>query len=218
MAQPSPTYSELKEDASLSLSLLSEREDDTYDRELLVDTRPQWTTARWITVLITSIICTNIASIFITYKAVSSSHQKSVFEPLTGIPSSLRNISLETTPQKTLASFYDSYHSLYRKHDSPETEAAWRELTQRGKHLISPWLGLKWQNANRSVQDAGFLLLSKQEGEEVGIDPKIHAYWDNPEEGLVGYPVRLEATHQLHCLVSNPPPSDEESQWLMGGT
>ena len=145
--RPSPTYSELKEDASLSL--LFEREDDTYDRELLVDTRPRWTTARWITVLIISIICTNIASIFITYKAMySPNRQKSVFEPLTGIPSSLRNISLETTPQRTLASFYDRDHSLYRKHDSPETEAAWRELTQRGKHLISPWLGLKWQNAN----------------------------------------------------------------------
>jgi len=135
MAGQLPTYSELKEDASLSLSLLSEREDGTYDRELLV-TRPQWTTGRWITVLIASIICTNIASILITYKAVLSHDcQKSVFEPPTGIPSSLRDISLETTPQRTLASFYDRDHSLYRKHDSPETEAAWRELTQRGMYL-----------------------------------------------------------------------------------
>jgi len=61
------------------------------------------------------------------------------------------------------------------------------------------------------VQDAGFLLLSREEGEEVGIDPKIHAYWDNPKEGLVGYPIRLEATHQLHCLVGNLRVSDEES-------
>ena len=61
------------------------------------------------------------------------------------------------------------------------------------------------------MQDAGFLLLSKDEGEKVGIDPKIHAYWDNPKEGLVGYPVRLEATHQLHCLVGDSPPSNEKS-------
>jgi len=47
------------------------------------------------------------------------------------------------------------------------------------------------------------MLLPKGQAKETDIDPKRHAYWDNPEKGLVGYQVRLEATHQLHCLVSD---------------
>jgi hypothetical protein len=49
--------------------------------------------------------------------------------------------------------------------------------------------------------DAGFLLLPKEQAEKAGLDPKRHAYWDSPEKGLAGHPVRLEVTHQLHCLV-----------------
>lgn len=52
--------------------------------------------------------------------------------------------------------------------------------------------------------DSGLLLLPKEQAAQVGIDPTKHAYWNDPEQGLVGHPVRLEATHQLHCLVRDP--------------
>lgn len=45
------------------------------------------------------------------------------------------------------------------------------------------------------------MLLPKEQGAQAGIDPNRHVYWNEPEKGLVGYPVRLEATHELHCLV-----------------
>ena len=47
------------------------------------------------------------------------------------------------------------------------------------------------------------MLLPKEQGAQAGIDPKRHVYWNEPEKGLVGYPVRLEATHELHCLVGD---------------
>lgn len=54
------------------------------------------------------------------------------------------------------------------------------------------------------VSDAGVMLVSKEDVVASDIDPERHAYWDNPEVGLVGYPVIVEAVHQLHCLVSSP--------------
>ena len=140
MAQSSPVYSELKEEASSSSSLLSERENDKHDREPFIGTRPKkWTTSRWIAVLVASVLFTNIASILITSKAVLSRYRhKSVFEPPTGIPPFFRNISLETKPEWIFAPFYDTADSIYRKHDSPETEAAWQELTQLGGDVLFP--------------------------------------------------------------------------------
>ncbi len=55
---------------------------------------------------------------------------------------------------------------------------------------------------NMDCLDAGILLVPSEDAEASGIDPKKHAYFDNPEKGLVGHPVLIEATHQLHCLVS----------------
>jgi len=52
--------------------------------------------------------------------------------------------------------------------------------------------------------DAGYILVPKEQAKQADIDPTRHAYWNDPEKGLVGYPVRIQATHQLHCLVSDP--------------
>ncbi|KAK4223862.1 hypothetical protein QBC38DRAFT_516132 [Podospora fimiseda] len=175
---PPPRYSELKEDSSSSSSLLSE-EGTAYDGHVINPTRRQWTAnTRWIIILFTSLISTNIFTMLITSKAVQSNH-KAAFIPPYGIPPFFNDVSLQLKPQQIYAPLYDRDHSLYRKHDSPETEVAWRELTQL---------------------DSGLLLLPKEQAAQVGIDPKKHAYWNNPEKGLVGHPVRLEATHQLHCL------------------
>ncbi|KAK0721752.1 hypothetical protein B0T26DRAFT_673540 [Lasiosphaeria miniovina] len=170
MAPPSHRYSELKEDA------LSDQS-SAYDGQA-IGTRRQWTTARWIIVLVASLISTNILTMIITSN-VAHSHHKAAFVPPYGIPPFFNNISLDLQPQRIYAPLYDRDHSLYRKHESPETEVAWRELTQL---------------------DSGLLLLPKEQAAQVGIDPTRHAYWNNPEKGLVGHPVRLEATHQLHCL------------------
>lgn len=53
------------------------------------------------------------------------------------------------------------------------------------------------------MKDSGFMLLPKEQGAQAGIDPKRHVFWNEPEKGLVGYPVRFEATHELHCLVGS---------------
>lgn len=58
------------------------------------------------------------------------------------------------------------------------------------------------------------MLLPKEQGAQAGIDPKRHVYWNEPEKGLVGYPVRLEATHELHCLVSSGRHALQRSQGI----
>jgi hypothetical protein len=137
MASLSPKYSELKDDAS---SLLSDADEATYHQQLGVNR--QWTTRRWITVLVALLLFTNTASIFIASKVVRSSarsHHKSVFEPPTGIPPFFSNISLELHAEHINSPFYDTDDSIYRKHNSPETEAAWRELTQLGASVSTPF-------------------------------------------------------------------------------
>jgi len=156
MARSPPMYySELKDDSALSPSLLfDEREEDGgYEPR---PTRSQWTTGRWVAVLISSLLFTNIASILITSQRVLSRHQAqvmTVFEPPTGIPPFLRNISLELSPEHVYAPFYDRGDSIYRKHNSPETELAWRELTQLGARLVSLELMLvHWHRSVRRIQ------------------------------------------------------------------
>ena len=146
MARSSPMYSELKDDSASSL--LSEREDGGYEQR---PTTRLWTTRRWVAVLISSLLFTNIASILITSQAVLSRHSHvTVFEPPTGIPPILRNISLELRPELIYAPFYDRSDSIYRKHNSPETELAWRELTQLGARLVSTELMLvHWRRSMR---------------------------------------------------------------------
>ncbi|KAK0619508.1 hypothetical protein B0T14DRAFT_603301 [Immersiella caudata] len=172
MASYPPKYSELAQDATLS------DQSGAYEEDL-PGTRRKWTTARWTVLLFTSLVSTNILTGIIATKAAHSHHAAQAFVPPYGIPPFFNNISLNLNPQEIYAPLYDRSHSLYRKHDSPETEVAWRELTQL---------------------DSGLLLLPKEQAAQVGIDPTRHAYWDDPGQGLVGYPVRLEATYQLHCL------------------
>jgi hypothetical protein len=133
-------YSELKDDSASSSSLLSEREDGGYEQRPI---ERLWTTGRWLAVLTSSLLFTNITSILITSQAVLSRHSHAtVFEPPTGIPPFFRNISLELRPELIYAPFYDRSDSIYRKHNSPETELAWRELTQLGARLVSSELML----------------------------------------------------------------------------
>ena len=54
-------------------------------------------------------------------------------------------------------------------------------------------------------KDTGYILVPRDQAEQAGIDPTRHAYWNDPEKGLVGHPVRIQATHQLHCVVSDLP-------------
>ena len=62
--------------------------------------------------------------------------------------------------------------------------------------------------------------MPKEQAEQAEIDPKRHAYWNDPEKGLVGHPVRIEATHQLHCLVSDPALSEppHRNLWEVGNS
>ncbi|KAI2472135.1 hypothetical protein F4781DRAFT_384486 [Annulohypoxylon bovei var. microspora] len=167
-------------DESSSARLLSS-DDESYDPELSETTKPNfWSTARWIVVLVLSIIATNAISIMVTLQVAHRPQRcQSVSEPPTGVAPILRSLPSEIKPTRANTPFYNRENSTYREHESPSTEEAWLELTQI---------------------HAGILLVSREEAEESGIDPEIHAYFDNPEKGLVGHPVLIEATHQLHCL------------------
>ncbi|KAI0889443.1 uncharacterized protein GGS22DRAFT_196960 [Annulohypoxylon maeteangense] len=175
----SSEYPNIKDESS-STRLLSS-DDESCDFESPETTKPGfWSTRRWILVLIISIIATNTISIIATVQVTRHLQRcQSVSEPPTGIAPLLRSIPSDIKPTRANTPFYNRENSTYRNHDSPSTEAAWLELTQI---------------------HAGILLVPKEEAKESGIDPEIHAYFDNPEKGLVGHPVLIEATHQLHCL------------------
>ncbi|KAI1386896.1 uncharacterized protein F4822DRAFT_328866 [Hypoxylon trugodes] len=176
--EPSSDYSDSKDELSTARLL---PEDGSYDSEAPRKTQPKFlSTIKWITILVVSIIATNITSIITTFQvARRSSGCPSVSEPPNGVAPFLRNLPSEAKPTRVNTPFYNRENSTYREHDSPSTEIAWLELTQI---------------------HAGILLVSKEEAGDSGIDPETHAYFDNPEKGLVGYPVLIEATHQLHCL------------------
>jgi hypothetical protein len=143
MAPSSPKYSELKDDAS---SLLSDPDEGAYDRHIRARANRQWTTRRWITVLVSSLLSTNIASILMASKVARSSIRcQHVFEPPKGIPPFFSYISLELHPEYIKSPFYDTDPNIYRKHDSPETEAAWRELIQLGAFCFRDLLRLRNQ-------------------------------------------------------------------------
>ncbi|KAI5862633.1 hypothetical protein GGS23DRAFT_597427 [Durotheca rogersii] len=150
-----------------------------------VPRRRVWSATRWTIVLALSVVCSNAISILTTYRPVHRSSggcdacSQSVAEPPIGAAPILRGLPPEAQPTWISTPFYDREHSIYRGHESPETEAAWPELTQI---------------------HAGLVLVPKEETSASDIDPTKHAYFDNAEKGLVGYLVILEATHQLHCL------------------
>ena len=78
-----------------------------------------------------SLLLTNIVSIAGTYWFTTRTSRK-VAEPPGGIAPFLRHLPLEPTPSRINTPFYDREKSIYRKRGSPETEKAWRELTQLG--------------------------------------------------------------------------------------
>ena len=47
---------------------------------------------------------------------------------------------------------------------------------------------------------SGAFLIPKEDATQADIDPQRHVYLDYPERDLVGFPVLMEATHQMHCL------------------
>ncbi|KAI4870513.1 hypothetical protein F4820DRAFT_403992 [Hypoxylon rubiginosum] len=176
----SSDYPESKDESSTARLLPSD--DSSYDSETLERSRlNSWSTTRWIILLIISVLSTNVISIVLTYQLTHHSHggSQSVSEPPIDVAPLLRSLSREAKPTRVNTPFYNREKSIYREHESPSTEAAWLELTQI---------------------HAGLLLVSKEDAEDSGIDQETHAYFDNPEKGLVGYPVLIEATHQLHCL------------------
>ncbi|KAI1776747.1 hypothetical protein F4818DRAFT_411754 [Hypoxylon cercidicola] len=176
----SSDYPENKDESSTARLLSSD--DGSYDLESPERLKlGSWSTTRWIILLIISMVSTNVISILLTYQLASRSHgrSQSVSEPPIGVAPLLRSLPSETKPTRVNTPFYNRENSIYRDHDSPSTEAAWLELTQI---------------------HAGILLVPEDDAEDSGIDPETHAYFDNPEKGLVGYPVLIEATHQLHCL------------------
>lgn len=129
MAPSSPRYSKLKGDA------LSEQS-STYEEEERFGTRRQkWTTTRWIIVLFASFLSTNILTGIVATKVAHSRH-RAAFVPPYGVPPFFNNISLDLHSQEIYAPLYDRSHSIYRKHDTPETEVAWRELSQLGPYPI----------------------------------------------------------------------------------
>ncbi|KAF2035098.1 hypothetical protein EK21DRAFT_33411, partial [Setomelanomma holmii] len=48
--------------------------------------------------------------------------------------------------------------------------------------------------------DTGVFFVKKQEAIRDEINPDKHAYFGAPESGVEGYPVVIEAVHQIHCL------------------
>jgi hypothetical protein len=93
-----------------------------------------------------------------------------------------RKLHLPPRPTLLNTTFYDSDHSIYRQHASLEADQAWDTLAPQ--------------------EDVGVFYVKEKDALHDGIDPQRHAYFDAPELGLDGYPVVIEAMHQVHCLVS----------------
>jgi len=136
MAPSPPRYSELKEEEEEEEEDALSNQSCAYEGESIGGPRREWTKTRWIIILFTSLISTNtLTGIMATKVALDSHHHKAAaFLPPYGVPTFFRNISLDLHSQEIYAPLYDRSHSLYRKHDSPETEVAWRELTQLGSN------------------------------------------------------------------------------------
>lgn len=53
--------------------------------------------------------------------------------------------------------------------------------------------------SNRKIDD--FFLIPTEEGAQYGLDPRFNVVLRNVEGKYDGFPVVIEASHQLHCLV-----------------
>lgn len=127
-----------------------------------------------------SLIITNLLTTLITHRLTIQSH-RSLAEPPNGVANIFRSLHLPPRPTLLNTTFYNPEHSIYRKHASKEAEDAWDRLAPD--------------------VDKGVFLVKKEDAVQSGIDPDKHAFFDAEEEGIVGYPVAVEAMHQIHCLV-----------------
>ena len=143
------------------------------------DTRWKPHHSRILTIIIITLFFTNLVTLIIlfTLHISSSCSRVSSSEPPTGVPKLLLQLPRTTTPKLFNATLHDPSNA-YRFHSSPVADRAWSEL----------------------ISDTGVLLVQRGDEEAAGIAPDRHVYWDDPKKGLVGYPVLLEAVHQLHCL------------------
>ncbi|KAK3315706.1 hypothetical protein B0H66DRAFT_269811 [Apodospora peruviana] len=154
-------------------------EDQTNNRQRLSPS--QRPSLRWIAATILALVLSNIVTYSLTIARTPTQTQQhcSVAIPPKGIPHALKAIPTTVNPVVLNVSFYDENDNIYRQHGSIETERAWVDLTQ---------------------SKSGVILISKEDAAQADIDPAKHAYWDNPAAGLEGYPVGIEALHQVHCL------------------
>jgi hypothetical protein len=126
------------------------------------------------------LLLTNVPVFYLTHLYTLHKH-RSIAEPPLGAPSMFRNLHLPPRPKFLNTTFYNRDHNLYRQHASTEADLAWDHL---------------------APDKGGVFFVKKEDAAHDGIDPKRHAYYDVPELGLHGYPVVIEAMHQVHCLVS----------------
>ncbi|ORY70415.1 uncharacterized protein BCR38DRAFT_521202 [Pseudomassariella vexata] len=124
---------------------------------------------------------TNIAT-FLLLVVLATRQQAcplAVNHPPTGVAHAVEKLAGPPKPQLLNVTFYDHDQSIFRKHASDVADAFWYEYTQ---------------------VDSGVILIPEEDAEQAAIDKSRHAYFDSPEMGLVGYPVKVEAIHQMHCL------------------
>ncbi|KAI0391627.1 hypothetical protein F5Y17DRAFT_439825 [Xylariaceae sp. FL0594] len=126
---------------------------------------------------------TNIASIGIILYLLATTRRSQpqpprVNQPPEGVTPSLAHLVRDPEPRLFNVSFYPDGKTPWRGHNSTETDKAWREYVPVGRLIMLP----------------------KEEAAAASIDPTRHAYIDRPDLGMVGYPVIVEAVHQMHCL------------------
>jgi hypothetical protein len=136
----------------------------------------------WLLVLGCSLVLllTNTLTSYLTHLYAIHTY-RSIAEPPSGTPSIFRDLHLPPRPKLLNVTFYDPEHTVYRQHASLEADKAWNDL---------------------SPQDGGVFFVKKEDAVHDGINPNVHAYFDAPELGIDGFPVLVEAMHQVHCLVS----------------
>ncbi|TID27959.1 hypothetical protein E2P81_ATG00714 [Venturia nashicola] len=165
----------LLQESELSFDYHNDKEEDT--------NRPVWNAngasknrRKWLPLLLAFFIglSTGLLSSIVFFS--TSSRKQSIASCLqqTSQPSPvLRDLEITYHEQLFNGSFFKE--TIYRQDGSPEVDAAWDELGANYRPLILP----------------------EKVGEEMGI-PKNHVRV-NPKYGG-GYPVYIEATHQIHCV------------------
>jgi hypothetical protein len=134
----------------------------------------------WLFPIITAtLFSSNLITVFHLILSFTSPHcsPTSSSDPPSGIPNILPHLPFTTTPKLFNATLHDPSNP-YRLHSFPIADRAWADL----------------------ISDAGVLLVQKGEETAAGTEPDRRVHWDEPERGLVRYPVVVEAVHQLHCL------------------